>query len=275
MWRIEKPNLKDSLSDVDRLQKDNVVDEKDAGALKELVRQYDLQRGTVTDSQLSTVSTTGAKAVRKRYDYTYNGQTYHYIRKALLDATWKCPYCGIGMPDTLDHFMPKEDYKALSLCRQNLVPACGGCNRVKNDKPYSGFIHPYYTQFPDGEVFLHADIRVVDKRLVLSFRGEMPGSPERNIPFSTHLQNLELAERLRKAAVDFIHSELLSDAFPPTDIPIYLENLLPQKIEQYGLNDWRTAIVRELIKAMSEKSRKKEILGALSNEVKQRKDFPA
>jgi len=52
MWKVRKPNLNDSMSDVGRFHKDGVIDDKDADALKRLITQYDSQEGMATEKQV-------------------------------------------------------------------------------------------------------------------------------------------------------------------------------------------------------------------------------
>ncbi|WP_156414156.1 HNH endonuclease [Bordetella sp. N] len=66
----------------------------------------------------------------------------------LVAAQGQCPYCaGIGTARTLDHYLPKAKFPALSVHPHNLVPACRDCNTDAG----AGFpaapelqpIHPY------------------------------------------------------------------------------------------------------------------------------------
>lgn len=68
--------------------------------------------------------------------------------KILVAAQGQCPYCaGIGTARTLDHYLPKAKFPALSVHPHNLVPACRDCNtdagagfpELLNLQP----IHPY------------------------------------------------------------------------------------------------------------------------------------
>lgn len=43
-----------------------------------------------------------------------------------------CPLCGISGVRTLDHYLPKSRYPALSVNPKNLVPACENCNTGKS-----------------------------------------------------------------------------------------------------------------------------------------------
>lgn len=60
----------------------------------------------------------------------------------------RCPYCGIGITTTLDHYLPKTRFPLLSVLTLNLIPSCKDCNTDKR----VGFatteamqtLHPYF-----------------------------------------------------------------------------------------------------------------------------------
>ncbi|RQU49580.1 HNH endonuclease [Burkholderia cenocepacia] len=64
----------------------------------------------------------------------------------------ECPSCGSPfIPDTLDHFMPKEDWPEFSIYPNNLIPQCRGCAPIKGRRYYCAtrktamFLHPMYS----------------------------------------------------------------------------------------------------------------------------------
>lgn len=82
----------------------------------------------------------------------------------------ECPSCGNPfIPDTLDHFLPKEDWPEYSILPNNLVPQCRGCAPVKGDKYFCKkegaalFLHPIYTGILE-EVMFKIDVQV-DKEI--------------------------------------------------------------------------------------------------------------
>lgn len=63
----------------------------------------------------------------------------------------ECPYCGNpSIPDTLDHFLPKDDWPEFAIFPSNLVPQCRDCMPIKGTRYYSAahggalFLHPIY-----------------------------------------------------------------------------------------------------------------------------------
>jgi hypothetical protein len=59
-----------------------------------------------------------------------------------------CPFCGLGIASTLDHYLPKTKYPLFSVLASNLVPACKDCNTGKKTKiaitAEEQCLHPYF-----------------------------------------------------------------------------------------------------------------------------------
>lgn len=112
------------------------------------------------------------------YDLTYEGKFLEDIRS---DALWlaqdRCLLCSAARPGTLDHFLPKDTFPALSLLSANLIAACADCNHRKGTlahaDPARQFVHPYLDDIPDV-TFLRA---TVTANGVLSPAFEIMGAP--------------------------------------------------------------------------------------------------
>ena len=68
--------------------------------------------------------------------------------KIMINANGKCPYCGIGSPIELDHYLPKSKFPQFSILPLNLIPSCERCNKygkgtnvAKNKSDQ--VLHPY------------------------------------------------------------------------------------------------------------------------------------
>lgn len=64
----------------------------------------------------------------------------------------ECPSCGNPLiPDTLDHFLPKEDWPEYAIFANNLVPQCRACAPIKGRRYFctthqrAMFLHPMYS----------------------------------------------------------------------------------------------------------------------------------
>ena len=63
----------------------------------------------------------------------------------------KCPLCGVGSIESLDHHLPKSRYCIFAVTPVNLVPCCDRCQKSKGQKyPKSKSgqtLHPYYDNY--------------------------------------------------------------------------------------------------------------------------------
>ncbi|MGK5557414.1 HNH endonuclease [Actinomadura kijaniata] len=70
------------------------------------------------------------------------------VYDALRAATPTCPLCGVGRVTTLDHHLPKSEFQYLSVTPDNLIPACGDCNKLKGNtvptRAQHQTLHPYF-----------------------------------------------------------------------------------------------------------------------------------
>lgn len=70
------------------------------------------------------------------------------IYEALLLANAECPFCAVGQPRNLDHFLPKGQFPQFSVFPHNLVPCCRDCNMDGKGEDFAveletQIIHPY------------------------------------------------------------------------------------------------------------------------------------
>ena len=252
MWKIDKPNLsrargKDVMELIAHCKElDDSVNEP----LKKLYKEYDDQEGFVTDVQLNAITGEQAQAIHDMYSSTYEGKALAFIKDELTSKVYKCPYCSINQPNTLDHYMPKSNYPALAVCRMNLVPMCGVCNNYKGAKPYTNFIHCYYEKWPIGSPFLVAKVYVANQRFVVKFCFDSAAIADATLEAKLVYQEKEirLFERMRKEATVFINT-LCRDC-EQNDTPslkLWLGRRLCDKESECGKNDWRCAIIRGML----------------------------
>lgn len=114
-----------------------------------------------------------------------------------------CPFCsGLVVPDTLDHFLPKDIYPEYAILSHNLIPCCDSCNRAKStkvlDKGRRIFFHPYYDKIKDLEIYI-LEIkppyeRAPDFELIIN--DELKDKYKKIA--IRHLKELKIEERFRK-----------------------------------------------------------------------------
>lgn len=197
-----------------------------------------------------------ANAIHGAYGQVQKGGRLHALREQLLGAVSECPLCGSGPATTLDHHLPKAVYRALAINPRNLVPSCQPCNRAKGTllpAAGAGMIHAYYQVLPPVEFFV-ADVTYAGGALAVLFRIDGAALPPLLAArLSFQLGQLDLNKRYPdainiflfslKPALDWLRASGYSRAL--------FENVLRHMAEgysvQFGLNHWRTALVRGLL----------------------------
>lgn len=251
MWILQKPSLKAAKNDIDVLiQHCRSLGVVEKPLLETLYDEYDNGNGEATIAQLQPLNNK-ADDIRKQYVKTFNtkgNNQLYYIRRELMKNVQKCPYCSINPPAQLDHYMDKSTYGQLATCRLNLVPLCGSCNHLKSDTTYKDFVHPYYQSFP-AVPFLIADCKVVNGRVVVSFKIDnsvIKGALLQKMKMQ--IDHINLKRRLQMAAQEFISEKFyICMASTDAELQVYLSNLQKSMEFCFGLNDWRSALVRGLI----------------------------
>lgn len=253
MWKLEKPLLDDAIRDIKKIiaESGGVISSAEGNTLSYIYRLYDRGQGYIHPSDNDRCSTEVQDTLYNMYKQkTYEGQKLYYIRKELFKLADICPMCGIGEPSQLDHQLPRSIYKSLSLCRLNLVPVCSMCNNKKKDKDSTRFIHPYYQEFPNGKMFLVANIHINEKKHVVSWKYEFDvHGIDDKLREKIHYQAsvIKLLRRIQKASNSFVSEMFYCSTFQsPKALKRFLQNEFNKKTHLYGLNDWRTVLLHAL-----------------------------
>ncbi|MGB6212080.1 hypothetical protein [Pseudomonas mandelii] len=162
------------------------------------------------DLPISTMNAASAKALVK----CYSSRTKHLtdLRGQLLypdiEDFDECPLCGIGEPDTLDHYLPKDEFPEFSTFSKNLIPVCGPCNSsykglkwIANGKRI--FIHTYYDTFP-AFCFMSANVAVGPKISIAFNPLRLATHPDFSDLFERHFKKLKLNDRYKRKAASEI-----------------------------------------------------------------------
>lgn len=264
MWRLETPKLEAAKHDVHvTVNHTKQLDAADEAKLVTLYEKYHKQGGRVTDEDLKPLESkkdvirgmypkSSGKATPRKNQTIGSDNPLVYMRNDLMRGVVRCPMCSILRVSDLDHVWPESDYGQLAVCRLNLVPTCGKCNNAKRRANPKEFIHSYYQQFPVNKVFLIASCKVVAGKIIARFVIDQQALHDDKLAHTLHRQmvNIHLRERLQKESQEFF-MKLFRGAKVKTDaeVQVFLKERLEKykKPEMYGLNDWRTAILRGLI----------------------------
>ena len=254
MWILPKPLLDEALADIARViaadTEANTLEQTDSATLNKLYRNYDRNHGTITDEEDKVFCLAKRTALHNLYDKTQQGRSLSYIRTKLMSDVDFCPMCGIMPPSQLDHQMPREDYKSLSVCRLNLVPTCGVCNNKKRKGNPSNFVHAYYDHelenIPffeinvDSSPFPHCISSEVRVNITSSGNNSLADKVEHQISV------VKLFRRLYKET-NILLADILSTNITTQS---QLDTILAyeyRKYERYGMNDWRRVFLKSLL----------------------------
>ena len=250
MWLIEKPPtlrkaIKDAANTVAHCRS---LDAADQTKLETLYTVYDTKKGRIDTADLAPLD--GKKGdIKKQYPKTFGKGILSYIRKELMKDIERCPMCSLLPVTDLDHFWNQSDYGQLAVCRMNLIPVCGICNGFKTDSSPDLFIHTYYEQIPAGVVFLKANCNIVNGYVVPSFSidGTSLGNPILTQRMKDQIVQVHLKTRLRAASKEFMRKLLQGTTFTSNAVlKSFLKKEESEKTKDFGLNDWRTALIRGL-----------------------------
>lgn len=267
MWRLGRPSLRRTLRDADvtvlhcrGLADDDVV------RLHALYEAYHKQNGNVSNADLAPLESkkdiiaaqyakTSGKENPRKGQTTGQDKPLVYMRNDLMEGVDRCPMCSILPVSDLDHVWPISEYGQLAVCRLNLVPVCGKCNKEKKDVAPSEFIHAYYEHIPRGVVFLMATCHVILGKIIPRFTIDQAALNDNTLAHRLNMQmkHIKLRVRLQKASQEFL-MKLFRGATISSDeeLMIFLQERLMiyengEYPYDYGRNDWRTALLRGLL----------------------------
>lgn len=177
---------------------------------------------------------------------------YDQIRLAAPNDV--CPLCGIRKVSTLDHYLPRAQFAALSVTPLNLVPACFDCNRYKHDgapqREEEQTLSPYFEDV-SGVQWLRGEVEEGKPATVLFSVGEPPEWPRTLIErVKYHFQVFKLGELYSHHATSDISSirrllRQLAKMQGADGVRNYLNSCAASAREQ-NLNSWKGAMYEAL-----------------------------
>lgn len=169
----------------------------------------------------------------------------------------RCPYCGITLPKTFDHYLPESKFPELSVHALNLVPCCGTCNQTKNND-WKNFNHRFFLHFYSDEIpelqYLNVNLHTRDgvNAIGATFSINRPEgiSDDIWVVLTSHYTKLNLITTYNELANDEI-SEVFNTCLSHlrcggTNVSRFIEHLLLSEEQLYGLNHWRVVLMKAL-----------------------------
>ncbi|MFM9859036.1 HNH endonuclease signature motif containing protein [Pseudoxanthobacter sp. M-2] len=261
MWKVEPPAVGDIKAQLDAalIEKDETVvyelSDAERQAVIELYQAYDDLAGE-PDAVLVPAALDACKNyLHAAYNQVQKRGRLKDLRGRLLASVIECPLCGFGEATTLDHHLPKDQYRALSIYARNLIPSCHPCNRAKGTlEPVvgAGLIHAYLTELPEL-TFLEAEVQYAAGRLVVLFTIDdtfLLDDLDERLRFQ--LRRLDLNRRYFDPVNIFLFNLKTAFSFfrgKPDEgeqIKAFLLASAKAVDDDFKLNHWRAALMRGL-----------------------------
>ncbi|MBR7630298.1 HNH endonuclease [Aeromonas popoffii] len=224
MWILPLPDHQDSIEDLKtsltfKSGKEKFTIESDVlNSIKRCYEKYEEVQGKASQDllDLSKLDEEVLSAIHDAYSEVQENKRLSYLRDRLLLAAGRCPCCGIGAADELDHHLPRSVYKILAVYSSNLVPMCHKCNNKKRTvaglTSRDSFIHIYYDRVPENDRFLFAKTEIIDGRLLVEFEVQnIPSlSPELYEMLMFQTKRVEFNKRVIKEVNIFLGAFMVS-----------------------------------------------------------------
>ncbi|MER8861564.1 HNH endonuclease [Mesorhizobium sp. M0757] len=259
MWKVDLPDVGDIDDQLDAalIHKDGTVayhlTDAERLAVATLYQGYDSLLGEPDPSLIPVTLDACKDALHTAYNEVQKKGRLSKLRGTLMAAVIECPLCGFEAATTLDHHLPKDDYRALSIYSRNLVPSCQPCNRAKGTlEPVAGkgMIHTYFQDIPDF-TFLFAEAGYTAGSLVVTFRIDptlLPAGLSERLKFQLH--RLKLNDRYFDPINIFLFNlkpSLRMFRGKPNEAELIKAFFLASANSydcDYGFNHWRAALMR-------------------------------
>lgn len=170
----------------------------------------------------------------------------------------KCPYCMISEPNTIDHYLNKDEFPEYSIYTDNLIPCCSYCNGKKSNLwIHNGkriFLNSYFdSPIEDEYLFVSVDIKddtpyIKDVKIDFS---NVTASGLRIDMVRSHYEKLNLLKRYKDKSIGYL-STIVYELIEPSRQPLKactdsLERRINALEKNNGFNHWETAVCRGIL----------------------------
>ncbi|MEJ5055755.1 HNH endonuclease [Sphingobacterium sp. MYb382] len=227
--------------------------------VKEIYDQYELSKGqTQTFLKAEHLDVSFRDAIQLAYKQVAEGKRLEKLRARILLDTQDCTCCGLVGSDTIDHYLPQEDYPVLAVYSSNLIPLCQKCNNKKRSVdgsiPGKRFVHAYYDNLPDNVQFLIAKVAMKEGALMIDFEIDDTSPLDSGLLISLNYQlnRVDFYKRAKRQVNDFlgglavyIEQDYHSDK--TNGVKTGLERNYHYHLKNSGINNWKTVLFQELM----------------------------
>lgn len=175
------------------------------------------------------------------------------VKKRRLHELEECPYCGNPtIPDTLDHFVPKNILAEYSIYPNNLVPQCKSCAPIKGARFYENgktlFIHPFYSNLLDTiSIEIKSSFKNGNYDFKIMFMSDVQKIQDREL-IENHINSLRIKKRIKQ----YCFSEVKRWERKLSESKFDIEEVLKARINEYNgvenINNWGFVLYNSLLK---------------------------
>jgi hypothetical protein len=264
MWTLTLPDNSEALQHIDKAftyasgTAKFLITDAQKRSVKKIYDRYEYVRGVPEPALEGTgLGAPLLEALQESYDEVQSAGRLKELRNSLFLNASKCPSCGILPVDELDHYLPQASYPALAIYSSNIVPYCHVCNKRKlaatGVNPEERFIHAYYELLPNDVQFLFAKVWIEGKGLQCELEirpiPELSAQVIRQMNFQ--MGRVKLVDRLIKEFFDYLtpmasYIQLDYQTGGQALVAANLEHSARNLHKQFGLNDWRQAVMQAL-----------------------------
>jgi len=213
-------------------------------------RWYEANAPELGGAVPAQLSASAAKAFLRAYR---GAAQIEQLRKNILKAARFCPYCGIDIPYTLDHYVPKASFPEYAVYPDNLIPCCGECNLRRGDRWLDGgkrlHVNMYFDRISAVRILL-AHIQVKDGSVDVTYRIDPArGAGKFMALYVRHVGSLKLLGRFRQRAgmeLEEWEIKLKRNRYGAKVGPAALRQELRRDAaaaeQLHGVNHWLTAL---------------------------------
>lgn len=160
-----------------------------------------------------------------------------------------CPFCLLGQPTTLDHYIGKDEFPEYSFLVKNLIPCCYACNQVKDigwrTNYNRRFIHFYNDDFFENQ-FLFAELLIIKETPIMKLTLKQPDDLEDDSfqIIEWHFEDLNLLQQYKERCNSLLSTELnimkdsINDGLSINQIINQLKIKEKNFADDFGLNYW-------------------------------------
>lgn len=168
----------------------------------------------------------------------------------------ECPYCGNPLiPDTLDHFLPKEDWPEYAIFANNLVPQCRTCAPIKGRRYYCSthlramFLHPMYCSALSSVRFkIDVSVQAGRPHFQIRFSAAKATAAADVVRIEQHLRELKVLGRMLEFCVRHWSHWRQKVTTMGVDIEaLFRLDIGPTSTDDYG-RDWATAFKKGVLR---------------------------